>query len=55
MNEIKFDKRNYRKHDKKNKSLIKKALKSSGRVALSLSMQRAKLSEVTVFTNKPKS
>ena len=25
MNEIKFDKRNYRKHNKKNKSLIKKS------------------------------
>ena len=30
MNEIKFDKRNYRKHDKKNKSLIKKSLEKFG-------------------------
>ena len=30
MNEIKFDKRNYRKHDKKNKSLIKKSLENFG-------------------------
>ena len=28
--EIKFDKRNYRKHDKKNKSLIKKSLEKFG-------------------------
>ena len=28
--EIKFDKRNYRKHDKKNKSLIKKSLEKLG-------------------------
>lgn len=30
MNEIKFDKRNYRRHDKKNKSLIKKSLEKFG-------------------------
>ena len=30
MEEIKFDKRNYRKHDKKNKSLIKKSLEKFG-------------------------
>ena len=30
MDEIKFDKRNYRKHDKKNKSLIKKSLEKFG-------------------------
>ena len=30
MNEIKFDKRNYRKHDKKNNSLIKKSLEKFG-------------------------
>lgn len=30
INEIKFDKRNYRKHDKKNKSLIKKSLEKFG-------------------------
>lgn len=30
MNEIKFDKRNYRKHDKNNKSLIKKSLEKFG-------------------------
>lgn len=36
MNEIKFDKRNYRKHNTKNKSLIKKALKNSGRGVLLL-------------------
>ena len=30
MNEIKFDKRNYRKHDKRNKSLIKKSLEKFG-------------------------
>ena len=30
MNEIKFDKRNYRKHDNKNKSLIKKSLEKFG-------------------------
>ena len=30
MNELKFDKRNYRKHDKKNKSLIKKSLEKFG-------------------------
>ena len=30
MNEIKFDKRNYRKYDKKNKSLIKKSLEKFG-------------------------
>ena len=30
MNEIKFDKRNYRKHDKRSKSLIKKSLEKFG-------------------------
>ena len=30
MEEIKFDKRNYRKHDNKNKSLIKKSLEKFG-------------------------
>ena len=30
MDEIKFDKRNYRKHDKRNKSLIKKSLEKFG-------------------------
>ena len=30
MEEIKFDNRNYRKHDKKNKSLIKKSLEKFG-------------------------
>lgn len=30
MDKIKFDKRNYRKHDKKNKSLIKKSLEKFG-------------------------
>ena len=30
MNEIKFDKRNYRKHNDKNKKLIKKSLQECG-------------------------
>lgn len=30
MSEIKFDKRNYRKHNDKNKSLINKSLKECG-------------------------
>lgn len=30
MSEIKFDKRNYRKHNDKNKNLINKSLKECG-------------------------